>query len=495
MKWQFGPYRVDGVIARGGMGEILRAYDTRHDRVVALKLLAQHLAADEEFRDRFKREAHAAGRLREPHVIPIHAYGEIDGRLYLDMRLVEGSDVGSLLAASGPMRPADAVAVLEQVAQALDAAHEEGLVHRDVKPSNILVSNSGFAYLVDFGIAASVRATATLTSTGYTVGTLAYMAPERFDDSPIDHRVDVYSLACVLYQCLTGAKPFAADTAASLINAHLNHPPPVPTAVRGDIPREFDQIVARGMAKAPADRFASAGELARAARQALTSVTPVPAQFAPTPQEPKREGKAAWVYVLAGVGVVGAVAGVVALASTMSTEQGRAIPADVPSSLQEAPGSVLAPPTSLPPTIAPPPPPPSSAPAPPPAEDTVTTPKPEPSEPAEDPETPPPTPVQTKWCQSITYDNASRGTGCFEAVGDHIFAHDSKADGMWIKTVTQTDYGRADECQDLNSEGGPIDCNLDLSEKGRIRFKVELWDSKTKISETSWSNYVPISQT
>nr|WP_246331189.1 serine/threonine-protein kinase [Saccharopolyspora hordei] len=277
------------------MGEILRAYDTRHDRVVALKLLAADLAADEEFRDRFKREAHAAGRLREPHVIPIHAYGEIDGRLYLDMRLVEGSDVGSLLAAHGPMRPADAVAIVEQVAQALDAAHAEGLVHRDVKPSNILVAPNGFAYLVDFGIAASLRASEKLTSTGYAVGTLAYMAPERFDDGPVDHRADVYSLACVLYQCLTGAKPFSGETAASLVNAHLHQPPPLPTAVRGEVPREFDRVVARGMAKEPADRYASAGQLARAARQALTSVTAVP----PVAAAPRR---ARWPYVLAGWG-------------------------------------------------------------------------------------------------------------------------------------------------------------------------------------------------
>jgi serine/threonine-protein kinase len=479
------------------MGEILRAYDTRHDRVVALKLLAQHLAADEEFRDRFKREAHAAGRLREPHVIPIHAYGEIDGRLYLDMRLVEGSDVGSLLAAGGPMRPADAVAVLEQVAQALDAAHEEGLVHRDVKPSNILVGHSGFAYLVDFGIAASLRATATLTSTGYTVGTLAYMAPERFDDGPVDHRVDVYSLACVLYQCLTGAKPFGGDTAASLINAHLNQPPPVPTAVRADIPREFDQIVARGMAKDPADRYASAGELARAARQALTSVTAVPAQFASVAAEPKRKGKAGrWVFVLAGVGAVAAVAGVVAFATTLRTEQGQPIPANDPSALLEKTTSPQPAPTSLPSSTPPPPAasPSSEAAVPSPVVEKTNTPAPEPQEPPQDPETPPSTPVQTKWCQSITFDGAERGTGCFEAIGDHLFAHDTKADGMWIKTVAETDYGRVDECRDGNSEGGPVDCNLDMSEKGRVHFKVELWDAQTKLSETAWSKFVPIAQ-
>ncbi|MER6992550.1 protein kinase [Saccharopolyspora hirsuta] len=467
MKWQFGPYRVEGLIARGGMGEILRAYDTRHDRVVALKLLAANLAADEEFRDRFKREAHAAGRLREPHVIPIHAYGEIDGRLYLDMRLVEGSDVGSLLAANGPMRPADAVVVLEQIAQALDAAHAEGLVHRDVKPSNILVGDNGFAYLVDFGIAASLRASGNLTSTGYAVGTLAYMAPERFEDGPVDHRVDVYSLACVLYQCLTGAKPFVGETAASLINAHLNHPPPLPTATRGDIPREFDHIIARGMAKNPADRYASAGELARAARQALTSVTAVPGAFAPVTAAPSR--RARWPYAAAGAGVLAVVAGVVAFATTMRTEPGQAIPIDPPTSLNEPAD-------------------PASEPASP--EQPVS----EEVEPGGDPETAPAQPVQTKWCQELSYQGRERGTGCFEAIGDHLFAHDIDKDGMWIKAVAETDYGRVVECKDLNSKGDPVDCNFDLREKGRVHFKVELWDAGVKISETPWSDFVPIGQ-
>lgn len=476
MKWQFGPYRVEGLIARGGMGEILRAYDTRHDRVVALKLLAANLAADEEFRDRFKQEAHAAGRLREPHVIPIHAYGEIDGRLYLDMRLVEGSDVGSLLAANGPMRPADAVIVLEQIAQALDAAHAEGLVHRDVKPSNILVGENGFAYLVDFGIAASLRASASLTSTGYTVGTLAYMAPERFDDGPVDHRVDVYSLACVLYQCLTGGKPFGGETAASLINAHLNHQPPLPTAVRGDIPREFDHIVTRGMAKNPADRYASAGELARAARQALTSVTAMPAAFVLPTAAPRR--RARWPYVAAGAGALAVVAGAVALATTMRTEPGQAIPGDVPASLSGTVSSTAPPSSSEPP------------PEPPQVEQPVA----EETEPGGDPETKPAEPRQTKWCQSISYQGEVRGTGCFEAIGDHLFAHDSSKDGMWIKTVAETDYGRVMECKDTNSKGGPLDCNFDLSEKGRVRFKVELWDAQVKISDTAWSGYVPIGQ-
>ncbi|CAM02467.1 serine/threonine-protein kinase [Saccharopolyspora erythraea NRRL 2338] len=472
--WQFGPYRVEGLIARGGMGEILRAYDTRHDRVVALKLLAENLAADDEFRERFKREAHAAARLREPHVIPIHAYGEIDGRLYLDMRLVEGGDVGSLLASRGPMRPAEAVGVIEQVARALDAAHAEGLVHRDVKPSNILLGDGGFAYLVDFGIAHSVQA-GTLTSTGFTVGTLDYMAPERFDDAPVDHRADVYSLACVLYQCLTGAKPFSGDTAASLINAHLNHQPPLPSSARSDVPREFDRIVARGMAKNPAERFSSAGELARAARQALTTMFPVSAP------EPARRSRR-WGFVVAGAGAVVVLGAGTALALTaMRTEAGSPVPAEPTAPRTSAPAppqpvtssttSVPAPsPTALPsaPQLPPPAPPPSSQ-----------SPKP---------------PGGTKQCRTIVFEGKERGVGCFDPNGDHLYAHDTARDGMWIRTYLATDYGRTEECKDLKSEGGPIDCKFDLSEQGKGRFQVELWDAKKRVAETPWTDYFPIAQ-
>ncbi|SED09476.1 serine/threonine protein kinase [Amycolatopsis tolypomycina] len=304
MSWQFGPYRVESLIARGGMGEVLRAYDTRHDRVVALKLLAPEFAADREFQERFRREAHAVARLREPHVIPIHAYGEIDGRLYLDMRLVEGDDLGTRLAAGGALAPAEAVDVVAQVAQALAAAHAEGLVHRDVKPSNVLVGATGFAYLVDFGIARAAGPGTELTATGGAVGTLDYMAPERFTDAPTDHRVDVYSLACVLHQCLTGSKPFAATTAASLIGAHLHQPPPRPGDLRPGLPAAFDAVIARGMAKDPAARFGSVTELADAARAALGGTIPVQATAPPTHQATRvapvtgggrRASKAPWL--------------------------------------------------------------------------------------------------------------------------------------------------------------------------------------------------------
>ncbi|MCX2729618.1 protein kinase [Saccharopolyspora sp. NFXS83] len=276
MEWQFGPYLIQGLIARGGMGEIHRAHDTRHQRTVALKLIAERYAGDAEFRRRFQREAQATARLRDPHVIPIHSYGEINGRLYLDMRLVDGADLATQLDASGPMPPDRAVGLIEQVAHALDSAHADGLVHRDVKPSNVLVSSSGFAYLVDFGIAYAANAGTALTSTGITVGTLAYMAPERFGEAPADPRSDVYSLACMLYQCLTGRKPFERDATVAMINAHLNDDPPRPGSTAPHLGAAFDPVITRGMAKHPAHRFTSAGELARAARAALDSTGPVP---------------------------------------------------------------------------------------------------------------------------------------------------------------------------------------------------------------------------
>jgi serine/threonine-protein kinase len=178
------------------MGEVWRAHDTATGRVVALKLLPPHLAADEVFQERFRREAYAAAALNEPHVIPIHNFGEIDGRLYVDMRLVEGSDLLDILA-EGPLSPPRAVMIVEQVAAALDAAHQIGLVHRDVKPSNILVAKFDFAYLIDFGIARAADQTS-LTSQGSTVGTWAYMAPERLSTGEAGPSADIYGLTCAV---------------------------------------------------------------------------------------------------------------------------------------------------------------------------------------------------------------------------------------------------------------------------------------------------------
>ncbi|MCV7071640.1 serine/threonine protein kinase, partial [Mycobacterium rufum] len=258
----FGRYRLIEVLGRGGMGEVWRAHDTETDRVVALKVLPEQWASDETYLQRFRREAHAAARLNEPHVVPIHHYGEIDGRLYVDMRLIDGSDLQTLLH-GGPLVPARAVAIVEQIAMALDAAHQAGLVHRDVKPSNILIARYDFAYLIDFGVARASQDTG-LTNSAHLVGTLPYMAPERFRNGVSDARSDVYSLACVLAQCLTATTPFIGHSVEEQMMGHLTAPPPLPSQVDPYIPAAFDAVIAKGMAKNPGERYQSAWELALA---------------------------------------------------------------------------------------------------------------------------------------------------------------------------------------------------------------------------------------
>jgi YVTN family beta-propeller protein len=274
---QVGNYRLDGLLGSGGMGEVYTAYDTLRDRYVALKLLPEAFSDDREYLKRFQRESHVAARLREPHVIPIHDFGEIDGRLFIDMRLVDGADIGTLLDENGRMAPERAVYLVSQVAEALDAAHADHLVHRDIKPTNIVVTPSDFVYVVDFGIARSAGGPQTsLTITGATVGTLHYMAPERFAGHAVDGRADVYSLACVLHECLTGVPPFSGKDLPALIYAQLYAgPPPASSLVEG-VPPALDAVIAQGMAKDPRDRFQTAGALATAAREALLIEAPTP---------------------------------------------------------------------------------------------------------------------------------------------------------------------------------------------------------------------------
>lgn len=306
----FGPYRIEALLGRGGMGEVYRAYDESHKRMVALKVLSPHLAADEGYRARFRRESELAARLREAHVIPIHRYGEIEGRLFLDMRLVDGADLGAVLKSRGALGVERAVDIIGQLARALDAAHDDGLIHRDVKPSNVLVTHQAdddFVYLVDFGIARSAQDDGLgLTITGAAMGSFDYMAPERFLAEPVDRRADVYSLACLLYECLTGRRPFSGDGPA-LMNNHLNATPPRPSAAAqpGRVPPALDEVIARGMAKRPEDRYPRAGDLAAAARAALRVRAPVPspsrwADSAPVPTPDHRR----WGTVLLAAAVV-----------------------------------------------------------------------------------------------------------------------------------------------------------------------------------------------
>ncbi|CAJ1505296.1 serine/threonine-protein kinase [[Mycobacterium] kokjensenii] len=277
----FGKYQITRLLGRGGMGEVYEAYDTSKDRTVALKILLDHYSGDERFRTRFQRESRATAMLREPHVIPIHDWGEIDGSLYIDMRLIQGATLQELIR-RGPMPPQRAVALIVQVAAALDAAHAHDLIHRDVKPQNIIVTPADFVYLVDFGIAA-MPGESSLTATGTQIGSVAHMAPERFTDKPVGSAVDVYALACILYEMLTGRTPFPTGSIEQTISAHMSAAPPRPSQTDPRIPAALDQVIAQGMAKDPAHRFRTAGALGEAAQRALQPAAPAAPFPAPPP--------------------------------------------------------------------------------------------------------------------------------------------------------------------------------------------------------------------
>jgi serine/threonine protein kinase len=312
----FGRYQLLDLLGRGGMGEVWRAHDTAIDRVVALKLLLPHYAQDPDFEKRFRREARAAARLDDPHVVPIYDVGELDGRLYVTMRLINGVDLQTLLS-TGPLEPGRAVYVIEQIASALHSAHQAGLVHRDVKPSNILLAHNDFAYLIDFGIARSTGDTA-LTSANTTIGTWAYMAPERFRSGPTEPTSDVYALACVLYECLTGEPPFPGDSLEQVAVGHMVTPPPRPSEEHDTVPAAMDQVIATGLAKQPAERYPSAVEMAAAARGAITAPSgqrvadpPMgsdpaqtqrwPVASAPTVEQPRRRRRGVLIGAVAAV--------------------------------------------------------------------------------------------------------------------------------------------------------------------------------------------------
>jgi hypothetical protein len=279
--------RIEAVAGRGGMGVIYRATELRLDRPVAVKLIAADRAAEPAFRERFERESRLTAAIDHPNVIPVYAAGEEAGRLYLVMRYVAGTDLRSLLERDGRLAPARAADVVAQVGAGLDAAHQAGLVHRDVKPANILIAGGGHVYLSDFGITRVVDSETRLTDSDGWVGTVDYMAPEHLEGGETDARTDVYALGCVLFTALTGAPPYRRDTVPATITAHLHEAPPRPSQAAG-VPQEFDAVVARALAKRPADRYPSAGDLGRAAAAAARGerVTEVEQSVARGPAAP-----------------------------------------------------------------------------------------------------------------------------------------------------------------------------------------------------------------
>jgi YVTN family beta-propeller protein len=261
---EFAGHRIVEIAGRGGMGVVYRAIQLDLDRPVALKLIAPQLAEDPGFRDRFVRESRAAAAIDHPNVIPIYYTGESDGTLYIAMRYVEGSDLRTLVRAEQRLDPGRAANIVAQVASALDAAHARGIVHRDVKPANVLLGAGDHAYLTDFGLTKRDTSHTGTTRTGGWVGTLGYVAPEQIRGERVDARTDVYALGCVLYHALTGGPPYQRDTEEATLWAHLHDDPPSVSTVTPGVPEGFDHVIARAMAKNPEDRYQSAGDLGRA---------------------------------------------------------------------------------------------------------------------------------------------------------------------------------------------------------------------------------------
>jgi DNA-binding NarL/FixJ family response regulator/predicted Ser/Thr protein kinase len=265
-------YRIESLLGRGGMGVVYLATDLSLDRPVALKILPEERAQEEGFRERFLRESRLAASLDHPHIVPVFAAGEADGLLYIAMRYVEGTDLRALLEQEGRFDPARAIALVADVADALDAAHDRGLVHRDVKPANILISSRAgreHCYLADFGLTGMIATPSSLTQAGAIMGTLDYLAPEQIAGEAVDARTDLYSLACVLFESLDGKPPFARESAFQVLWAHMQDEPPTLRSRRPELPEALDAVLTTALAKEPADRFRTCGALVAAALGAL----------------------------------------------------------------------------------------------------------------------------------------------------------------------------------------------------------------------------------
>jgi len=331
----FGGYRIEATLGHGGMGIVYLARQLELDRPVALKVIRPELAHDDHFRARFRSESRTAASIEHPRVVSVFGAGELEGLLYVAMRYVRGHDLGELIAARGPLPAGRAAELIAQVADGLDAVHAAGLVHRDVKPANVIVANGDdgpAAYLTDFGLAKAAAATDGLTATGEVIGSIDYMAPEQIEGRRIDARTDVYALGCVLFHAVNGRVPFPDRESSAKMWAHLNEPPPSAGSRDRGVPKALDRVIQRAMAKDPTRRFPSAGDLGRAAlaaargeavteperavasgEAAAAETLPVATEVAPaaTVQLPRRRGsrrRRRLVTILAALIVAGVVA-------------------------------------------------------------------------------------------------------------------------------------------------------------------------------------------
>jgi serine/threonine protein kinase len=276
-------YRIEERIGRGGMGLVYRAEHLNLRRRAAIKIIAPELAETSGFHERFNREARIAAALQHPNIVTVYDAGDEDGLLYLAMQYIEGSDLSSVLRSQGRLRPYRALDVCRQVAAALDAAHAQGLIHRDVKPANVLIEGRT-AFLTDFGLTKRIEGTQTnLTKAGDVVGTIHYVAPEQIEGGRVDARTDIYSLGCLVYHCLTGELPFARDTDVAVIYAHLSEEPPRITSVRPELPGGLDAVIAKALEKAPERRFQTCADLMSAARSVIDAAGPLADTATPRP--------------------------------------------------------------------------------------------------------------------------------------------------------------------------------------------------------------------
>ncbi len=315
-------YAIESVLGHGAMGVVYVARQDSPARRVALKLIAPAFAGDEVFRRRFLREATAAAAIEHPHILPVYAAGESNGILFMAMRLVDGQDLGQILRGSNELSLERVARIIRQIGEALDAAHARGLVHRDVKPGNVLVTSqpdgedADFCYLTDFGVSTwTASSAATITMTGQMVGTASYVAPEQIDGGTVDGRADLYSLGCVLYECLTGRPPFSGRQAAAILYAHLHEEPPPPSSIRPDLPADVDDVTTRALRKAPGERYASCRELTHDLDGALAGTNSARAKvpLATAPGRASTRGsvrRSTWaVVVVVATAIIVAVAG------------------------------------------------------------------------------------------------------------------------------------------------------------------------------------------